>query len=285
MASLHSFTHDQEAGIDAAWTKLKEIRRKIIGANPEMTNAYHDSVLFILLTTALQKQGRILQEKEAQLLVSNASKERANSARRQTGTYRHPNHHTRRASNSSDEGKSGECYCCGSTKHLVSDCPFQDAMRVHARNMRMKMEGKLHKWNGKTSNSRRSKKDTKFSSRRRKHGHSAACESDSTDTEPNSEDSDSDDDSDTTERVMLSKESIRKSTPETDIQDPWLPLPADRARTPVPHRSHSGRSTSRLHRRCQHHPRHGRHRYQDAEGGMAATRLTAAPLVNTPEET
>ncbi|KAG6286118.1 hypothetical protein E4U44_007986 [Claviceps purpurea] len=35
-------------------------------------------------------------EKEAQLLVFHGSNERANAARRQTGTCRHPNHATRR---------------------------------------------------------------------------------------------------------------------------------------------------------------------------------------------
>ncbi|KAG6030200.1 hypothetical protein E4U19_000555 [Claviceps sp. Clav32 group G5] len=78
----------------------------------------------------------------------------------------------------------------------------------------MAAEGKLYKPKGK-GKSHRSGKDAKPSSRRRKHGHSAACESDSSNTEPTSEDSDSDNDSDRTERVMLSKENIRKSTPET----------------------------------------------------------------------
>ncbi|KAG6254243.1 hypothetical protein E4U23_006614, partial [Claviceps purpurea] len=110
--------------------------------------------------------------------------------------------------NSSDEGKSTKCYLCQSTKYLIAECPFQDASRDHARNLRMAMEGKLYKSKSDTTKPRRSKTGTKSSSRRRRHGHSAACESDSTDTESTSEDSDSDDDSDKTERVMLSKENI-----------------------------------------------------------------------------
>ncbi|KAG6285238.1 hypothetical protein E4U45_000488, partial [Claviceps purpurea] len=152
----------------------------------------------------------VLEEKEAELLVSYGSKEYANAAQRQKwpGPYRHPNHRARRNSDNSDEGKSDNCFCCGSPKHLVADCPFQESFREHARNLRMAAEGKLYKKS--KDKSHRSRKDAKPSSRRRKHGHSAACESDSSDTQSNSEDSDSDNDSDRTEtqRVMLSKENI-----------------------------------------------------------------------------
>ncbi|KAG6091923.1 hypothetical protein E4U14_000956, partial [Claviceps sp. LM454 group G7] len=166
----------------------------------------------MLLTTALRKQGRYayvldsflsnrsltipeklraLEEKEAQLLVSYGSKEHANAAQRQKRPepYRHPHHRARRHSDNSDEGKE------------------------HARNLRMAAEGKLYKKS--KGKSHRSRKDAKPSSRRRKHGHSAACESDSSYTQSDSEDSGSDNDGDRTERVMLSKENIRKSTPET----------------------------------------------------------------------
>lgn len=168
MTRIQNFTFNKDTGIDGSWSKLKEYRRKVIAANAVMKNAYPDEALLLILTIALQKQGRytavvdgfmtqqsltvdekikILQEKESRLgdmKPRSASKERANAAWRQhKEVYRHPNHQSRRSSDASDHSMTGvsrECFCCGSADHFVADCEFQAASREFARNLRIDKE-------------------------------------------------------------------------------------------------------------------------------------------------
>jgi hypothetical protein len=263
MTSLQNFVFDKDVGIDGSWTKLKEYRRKLIAANGAMRNAYPDDALFLILTLALgesqytavidgfltqsslstEEKVKILQEKEARIQdtkTSSGSKERANAAWRQhNAVYRHPNHHSRRASNSSDVDMTDvafECFCCGSTEHFIADCEFREAVKEFARNLRLKKERQTRKLakdsrirasrpaKAKTTTSRPLRSsDKKPHSRQKKHGHAAIHDSESdatsdySSTDSESKDpQDSDDDETTkpkTEKVMLSKESIRKSTP------------------------------------------------------------------------
>lgn len=241
MTSIQNFTFNKETGIDGSWSKLKEYRRKVIAANTAMKNAYPDEALLLILTLALQKQGRytavidgfltaqslsvdekvkILQEKETRLQdlePRSNSKERAHAAWRQhKQVYRHPNHQSRRDSNSSEQSMTGiaqECFCCGSADHFVADCEFQAASREYARNLRMQKDGKkdAKRRSDKKSNS------VKKPSKRRSHkkGHAAIHDSDTDlDIDQLSESESTSSTDDTDEKVMLSKESISKSTPE-----------------------------------------------------------------------
>lgn len=58
MTLLQTFPYDKNIGIDGSWTKLKEYRRKLIAANGAMRLAYPDHALLLILTMALQKQGK-----------------------------------------------------------------------------------------------------------------------------------------------------------------------------------------------------------------------------------
>lgn len=187
-----------------------------------------------------EEKVKILQEKEARIQESKTGgkSEKANAAWRQhKAVYRHPNHHSRRNSNDSDASMTDvafECFCCGSTEHFVAECEFQEASRDFARNLRLKKE----KQGRKSTNSLNDKKgytqkcekrvsrkpEKKPLVRRKKHGHAAAHDSDSDATsgsyrlasaESDPEESQESDTETKPERVMLSKESIRKSTPHT----------------------------------------------------------------------
>jgi hypothetical protein len=202
----------------------------------------YEAVLDGLLTQqalSVDEKLKILVEKEAQLKVDNAE-EKANAAwRKNPHPYRHPNHGSRRNSDGSDVSMrstpSRECFCCGATDHFAVDCEYQEASREYARKLRMKKEGsnqpkssKGHYSKPKNSSSKGkktsyfktgNKRATKMT--KKKHGHAAAHNSGSDsesgydlDNESASEQSESEEE-EPVEKVMLSKESIRKSTPNT----------------------------------------------------------------------
>ena len=50
---LQSFVFDEAIGIDSSWTKLKELRRKLISSNKAMSSAYPDNALLLVLTSSL----------------------------------------------------------------------------------------------------------------------------------------------------------------------------------------------------------------------------------------
>ncbi|RFU24806.1 hypothetical protein B7463_g11532, partial [Scytalidium lignicola] len=52
MTKLQTFEFDDKKGLDVAWTKLKEYRRKAIAANAALKTAYSDEALFLILTRA-----------------------------------------------------------------------------------------------------------------------------------------------------------------------------------------------------------------------------------------
>jgi hypothetical protein len=186
-------------------------------------------------TLSVDEKLKILVEKEAQLQVD-TKEESANAAtawRKNPHPYRHPNHRLRRNSNGSDVSMRSmpdqECFCCGATDHFAADCEFQEASKEFAKKLRMKKEGlqKTQNYSKPKSSSRKDKKTSKPKGKRtaktpkKKHGYAAAYDSDSninsesgydSDTESASEMSESENER-PTEKVMLSKESIRKSTP------------------------------------------------------------------------
>lgn len=181
---------------------------------------------------------KILQEKEARLDDSKVN-ERAHAAWRQhREVYRHPNHRSRRHSHSSDSDTSMNnlpttCYCCGSADHWVAECKYQAASREYARKLREKDEGLAKPTRGsgsraKTDKLARPPRETGSrvkvkksgrptnSSRPRK-GHAAVHDSNSdsdSDESEKEELTESEEDSEP-EKVMLSKESISKTTPDT----------------------------------------------------------------------
>jgi len=255
MTLLQTFPYDKNIGIDGSWTKLKEYRRKLIAANGAMRLAYPDHALLLILTMALQKQGKytavidgfltqqslsteekikILGEKEAQL-KDTAVNERAHAAQRQHKTvYRHPNHSSRRNSDSSDVSMANailECFCCGSPDHFVADCKYQAASREYARKLRQKEERRDTQPSKHRSSSKRiqdskqegrrsTPKGRKGTQNKKRHGHAAAHESESesdiTSTSATSTTDESESEPEPkAEKVMLSKEMIRKSTPTT----------------------------------------------------------------------
>lgn len=243
LTALYNFSFDKDTGIDGSWTKLKEYRRKLVAANPTMRLAHPDEGLFLILTTALQRQGsytteidgfltqqslsadeklKILGEKEAQLQGQSGRSEKANAAWRQhKEVYRHPNHSSRRNSGSSDMSMTGvsfECYCCGSTDHYVADCKFQAASKEFARNLRLKEERGEKEYKPRRTTERtkkhrsdrksyRSDKKSKKPSSGRKHGHAAAELSESTNSDTETESSE--DDSDTEPEPKQSRKAVK----------------------------------------------------------------------------
>jgi hypothetical protein len=53
MTKIAQFEFNAELGLDGCWAKLKEYRRKLIGANKIMKNAYPDAALLLILTKSL----------------------------------------------------------------------------------------------------------------------------------------------------------------------------------------------------------------------------------------
>lgn len=121
-----------------------------------------------------------------------------------------------------------ECFCCGSTEHFVADCKYQTASREYARKLRLKDEApSLSKKRADKKYSRSVEKQGhgKGSGTRKpkKHGHAAVYDYDSSsgsetdnissNIESKKEDNRSLDPEPKMEIVMLSKETIRKSTP------------------------------------------------------------------------
>ena len=252
MTALQNFVYDKEVGMDSSWTKLKEYRRKLVAADASMKTAYPDTSIFLILTVALRRHQeyssildgfltqqslttdeklKILMEKEDQLKGS--TEEKAHAAwRHNKGLYRKTSHN-RRNSNDSDmsmKDSYDECFCCGGTDHFAAKCEFREASREYAKGLRLRKESgkepkphrKSYHRKSKHSNAKgkTSKRNPKSSSKGKKQGHAAIHDS-STETESSESseyDSDPDDqpsseEDEPVEKVMLSKESIRKSTP------------------------------------------------------------------------
>jgi len=164
--------------------------------------------------------------------------EKANTAWRQYRTvYCYSNHHSsKRNSNSSNTNITGisfECYCYKSIEHYITDCEFQTASKDYIKNLHLKKE--KGDANAKPSRTTERTKEKKFHSAGRKrpikpfkgkkHNHAAANQSSDdskyyTGTEsPSEDDNEEEPESDKTEKVMLTKEEISKSTPADWVLD------------------------------------------------------------------
>ncbi|KAI1000195.1 hypothetical protein K3495_g8003 [Podosphaera aphanis] len=60
MTRIQTFTFDEDKGIFAAWSLLKDHRRKLVAANPNLRQTYPDEALFLILTRSLPKSFKLL---------------------------------------------------------------------------------------------------------------------------------------------------------------------------------------------------------------------------------
>jgi hypothetical protein len=53
MTRIQTFTFDEESGNTTSWDKIKDYRRKLVNADPEMKGTYSDKALLLILIRSL----------------------------------------------------------------------------------------------------------------------------------------------------------------------------------------------------------------------------------------
>lgn len=143
LSKITQFEFDESSGIDGAWSKLKEYRRKLISANTDMKNAYSDKALFLVMTRSLpvaykptvdtfrlapsmdiEEKLRILHEVEEDTKAETAMIARQHARRA-------PRHR----SDSNSSANSNGCYLCGNN-HTVRHCKYLGLARSIIRDVR-----------------------------------------------------------------------------------------------------------------------------------------------------
>lgn len=198
MTKIQTFTFDKDKGIFAAWSLLKDYRRKLVAANPNLRQTYPDEALFLILTRSLPKSFKPLtrafiaqpnltiQEKMDMLIEhemelreedvaesAHFSKANAKGSKKRQQTY----------NSDSDENSGLECHLCHED-HLFRFCKH------------VKLAGKLlrHHLREQKKISRSSKKSIQQTNKRHKRtrGYKAVSDNPSEFSSDNSEESDSD---------------------------------------------------------------------------------------------
>jgi len=134
----------KEHGIENAWNKLKEYRRKAIAASTHMKNAYPDTALFLILTNSLpdkynvivdgfEVQQSLSVDDKLRILIDKEEKinegEKAHIARRRA---------YRRNSNSDTSMTDFKlsCFGCGEEGHTIRECDLAQEILEYGRHLR-----------------------------------------------------------------------------------------------------------------------------------------------------
>ena len=253
MTKLQTFQLDESKGLDHAWIKLKQYRRKAIAADSNLKNTYSDNALFLILTRALPDsykpitRGFITQpnlgiEEKLKMLteIEEENKEYAKQPQLACPAfrYRHPNHSSRQRNNSDISMAEApdnqvECFYCRGD-HFARDCEFQEQVRDFGEKLRRNKDRKARKPSSRATKPKLAK-PTKLPAKRqsskpkKKHGY-AARYSDSesaseSETSLSGEEDTDDEDSPAKEAVHLSRALISKSTPSQWILDTGCTTP------------------------------------------------------------
>ncbi|KAF5207339.1 hypothetical protein FRX31_003074, partial [Thalictrum thalictroides] len=141
LTAIQTFNFNEYGSIVLAWDKLKEFRRKLGVANPDMRSAYNDVALFLVLSRSLPDEytstidsldvqsvltvDEKLKHLEMKELRLKASSEHAHASFKQKSKKFVPIQHRKDYSSSSDgaESSSSRCILCGEEKHWLRRCP------------------------------------------------------------------------------------------------------------------------------------------------------------------
>ncbi|POS81982.1 hypothetical protein EPUL_006334, partial [Erysiphe pulchra] len=230
LTAIQTFDFSQYGSIVLAWDKLKEFRRKLGVANPDMRNAYSDAALFLVLTRSLPEEytstidsldvqtvltvDEKLKHLEMKELRLKASVDNAHASFRQKTRKFVPIQHRKDYSSSSDgvESDSSKCILCGEEKHWLCHCPRLPQARKFIRGVKDKERIKSQRSSNSTPNKRNSSKseNTRPSGTKKYKSNGYVIQEEL----PNSEfSSESGTENDTDEVCALSKEQIKRVPP------------------------------------------------------------------------
>ena len=162
LTAIQTFNFDQYGSVMTSWDKLKEFRRKLGAANPNMRMAYTDESLYLVLQRSLPPEytttidGLIIQtsltvEERLKHLESKenrmkASVDQAHASFKPRDREFIPSQHLKNYSSSSEgaESSRGKCLLCDSRKHWLRKCPHLEYARnsVKERNERKQVRFK-----------------------------------------------------------------------------------------------------------------------------------------------
>jgi hypothetical protein len=231
MTKIQTFEFDKDKGIDAAWDKLKEYRRKMEAGDPALKATYPDKTLLNVLTRTLPKEFTAILDGfrtnqslaiDERLKILVEKEEDLKDAEKAYWSRRRNKRDSRRSSDTSMKDDSGKqcCYLCGE-EHWARDCDLKEEILKYGKKLRKEMLQKVKDSKSKKSSMTKDR-NKKRSKSTKENGYSAANEETNSDKSETSSSSDSDssaDDDETVEKVHLSREKIREATPADWIFD------------------------------------------------------------------
>jgi hypothetical protein len=181
MRKITTFSLEQDMTVEDAWTKLKELRRDVIAANPARKSTFTDDELFDYLLEGLPEDYAITCSVidsqttlhiDDKLLILRRQQEKLSAkttalvARQKSSRPRSPRRRGRSRGGSDSGGDNAKCYLCASN-HYVKDCDLLKELRALVKDRRRR---KSTKSSGKERSSHRETDNRTSSHKTKKHG-------------------------------------------------------------------------------------------------------------------